>query len=248
MLRKNSGFTAVAILTLALGIGANTAIFQLLDAVRLRALPVPNPQNLAEVRIAGGNHGFGLNQDHGELTRPLWEEIRDKQQVFSARSPGASTSAMSGRGADLRRFKGLWVSGDFFQVLGVQPWRGRLLMPQDEAACPVTHAVVSYGYWQNALGARDLREGIKLFADNDLVEVVGVTPPNFFGMIVGDNFDIALPFCKPNTPLRRDVFDVTVMGRLKPGWSVKRATAQMAVLSPEIFEATVPTRSRDPKP
>jgi predicted permease len=240
MLRKNPGFTAVAILTLALGIGANTAIFQLLDAVRLRALPVPNPQNLAEVRIAGGNHGFGLNQDHGELTRPLWEEIRDKQQVFSGTFAWSVNQRYVGKGADLRRFKGLWVSGDFFQVLGVQPWRGRLLMPQDEAACPVTHAVVSYGYWQNALGGRDLREGIKLFANNDLVEIVGVTPPNFFGMIVGDTFDIALPFCQPNEPLRRDIFEVTVMGRLKPDWSVEHASAQMAVLSPELFESTVP--------
>ena len=240
MLRKNPGFTAVAILTLALGIGANTAIFQLLDAVRLRALPVPNPQNLAEVRIAGGNHGFGLNQDHGELTRPLWEEIRDKQQVFSGTFAWSVNQRYVGKGADLRRFKGLWVSGDFFQVLGVQPWRGRLLMSQDEAACPVTHAVVSYGYWQDALGGRDLREGIKLFANNDLVEVVGVTPPNFFGMIVGDTFDIALPFCQPNEPLRRDVFELTVMGRLKPGWSVEHASAQMAVLSPELFESTVP--------
>lgn len=240
MLRKTPGFTAVAILTLALGIGANTAIFQLLDAVRLRSLPVPSPQNLAEVRIAGGNHGFGLNQDHGELTRPLFEEIRDKQQVFSGLFAWSVNERYVGKGADLRRFKGLWVSGDFFPVLGLQPWRGRLLMPQDEAACPATHAVVSYGYWQNALGGRDLREGIKLFADNDLVEVVGVTPPNFFGMIVGDTFDIALPLCTPNQPLRRDIFEVAVMGRLKPGWSVQHASAQMAVLSPEIFEATVP--------
>ena len=140
----------------------------------------------------------------------------------------------------MRRFKGMWVSGDFFSVLGVQPWRGRLLQAADEGACPPTYAVVSYGYWQNVLGGRDLREGIKFIADNDLVQVVGVTPPSFFGMVVGDNFDIALPLCQPPHPLRRDVFEISVMGRLKPGWSLEHASAELRALSPGIFEATVP--------
>jgi predicted permease len=240
ILRKSLGFTLVAVLTLAFGIGANTAIFELLDAIRLRTLPIQNPQQLAEIQIAGGHHGMGLNQDYGILTRPLYREIRDEQQAFSGTFAWSVNQRYTGQGAGMRRFKGLWVSGDFFSVLGVQPWRGRLLQPQDESACPVTHAVVSYGYWQNALGGRDLREGIKFIADNNLVEVVGVTPPQFFGMVVGDNFDIALPFCQPPEPLRQDVFDVTVMGRLKPGWSVERASAELAVLSPGVFEATAP--------
>src|SRR5205085_983736 len=83
MLRRSPGFTLVAIASLALGIGANTAIFQLLDAVRLRSLPVRNPEQLAEIRIVGGNHGMGLNQQFGELTRPLWQEIRRQQHAFS---------------------------------------------------------------------------------------------------------------------------------------------------------------------
>jgi predicted permease len=240
ILRKSPGFTLVAILTLAFGIGANTAIFELLDAIRLRALPIQNPQQLAEIQIAGGHHGMGLNQDYGILTRPLYREIRDKQQAFSGTFAWSVNQRYTGQGADMRRFKGLWVSGDFFSVLGVQPWRGRLLQPQDEGACPVTHVVVSYGYWQNALGGRDLHEGIQFIADNNLVEVVGVTPPKFFGMVVGDNFDIALPFCQTPEPLRKDVFDVTVMGRLKPDGSVERASTELNVLSPGIFEATVP--------
>jgi putative ABC transport system permease protein len=246
MLRKNPAFTAVAILTLALGIGANTAIFQLLDAVRLRSLPIQNPQQLAEIQIVGGNHGMGLNQDYGVLTRPIFKEIAGMQQAFSGTFAWSVKQRYTGQGGEMRRFKGLWVSGDFFSVLGVQPWRGRLLQPQDAGACPVTHVVVSYGYWQNVLGGRDLREGIKFIADNDLVEVVGVTPPKFFGMIVGDNFDIALPLCQPPQPLRRDVFDISVMGRLKPGWSVERASTELAVLSPAIFEATLPP-DRDPE-
>ena len=240
MLRKSPALTTTAILTLALGIGANTAIFQLLDAVRLRSLPVHNADELAEIRIVGGNHGLGLGQDYGELTRPLWQAIREHQQAFSDVFAWSVNQRYVGQGADMRRFKGLWVSGNFFQTLGVRPWRGRLLLPEDEAACPVTHVVVSYGYWQSVLGGRDLSAGIKFVANNDLVEVVGVTPPQFFGMVVGDNFDIALPFCIPPDGLRRDIFEVSVMGRLKPGWSIPRASAELTALSPGLFEATVP--------
>src|SRR6266849_1217071 len=83
-LRKSSAFTFAAIGTLALGIGANTAIFQLLDAVRLRSLPIPDPQELAEIRIAGGNGGMGLNDGkYSQLTRPIWQELRREQQAFS---------------------------------------------------------------------------------------------------------------------------------------------------------------------
>jgi predicted permease len=240
ILRKSPGFTSVAILTLAFGIGANTAIFELLDAVRLRALPIQNPQQLAEIQIAGGNSGIGLNTEYGVLTRPIYKEISDRQQAFSDIFAWGISQRYTGQGAEMRRFKSLRVTGNFFSVLGVQPWRGRLLQPQDEGHCPETHVVVSYGYWKNVLGGRDLAEGIKFIAENNLVEVVGVTPPNFFGMIVGDNFDIARPFCQPSEPLRKDVFEITVMGRLKPGWSVERASAELAALSPAIFEATVP--------
>jgi predicted permease len=240
MLFKNPGFTTVAILTLALGIGANAAIFELLDAVRLRTLPVVAPQELAEVRIAGGNHGFGLNQDYGELTRPLWQEVHDRQQSFSGTFAWSVSHRYTGRGAEQRPFKGLWVTGNFFSVLGVQPWRGRLIQQEDETSCPATHVVVSYGYWKNVLGGRDINEGIQFVANNDLVQVVGVTPPKFFGMVVGDNFDIAFPFCNPKDGLARDIFDVSVMGRLKPGISLDRASSELAVLSPGIFEATVP--------
>src|ERR1700733_4334962 len=242
LLRLSPGFAIVAIASLALGIGANTAIFQLLDAVRLRSLPVRNPQELAEVKIVGGNHGIGLNQQYGELTRPLWQEIREHQQAFSGIFAWSLNRRYVGQGSQMKSFKGLWVTGDFFGVLGVRPWRGRLLLPEDEGACPVSRAVVSYAYWQSELGAREITSGsaaVKLVANNDLVEVVGVTPPEFFGMAVGDSFDIALPFCR-DKELPRDVFEVSVMGRLKPGWTLPRASAEMHALSPAIFEATIP--------
>jgi len=114
LLRLSPGFTLVAVLSLALGIGANTAIFQLLDAVRLRSLPIARPHELAEVKIVGGNGGMGINPGrHGQLTRPLWEEIQRHQQAFSGAFAWASTDVQVGAGSELRRAKGLWVSGDF---------------------------------------------------------------------------------------------------------------------------------------
>jgi predicted permease len=244
--RLSPGFATVAIASLALGIGANTTIFQLLDAVLLRSLPVQNPQDLAEVKIVGGNRGMGLNQQYGELTRPLWQQIRDHQQAFSDMFAWSANERYVGQGSDMRRFRGLWVTGGFFRVLGVRPWRGRLLLPEDETACPPTKGVVSYSYWQRALGGRDLDADVKLVVNGDLVQIIGVTPPEFFGMAVGENFDIALPFCEPKEELRRDVFEVSVMGRLKPGWTIQKASAELNVLSPGIFEATVPP-GRDPQ-
>jgi predicted permease len=238
-LRKTPVFTIIAILTLALGIGANTAIFQLLDAVRMRNLPVANPHQLAAVRIAGGNHGMGFNQDYGDLTRPIWQEIRDHQQAFSGIFAWSVSQRYIGRGGQVRHFNGLWVSGNFFQVLGVRPFRGRLLVPKDEGPCPNSYAVASYSYWLRELAGRDPESGINLIVNNDQVQIVGVTPPDFFGMVVGDNFDIALPFCQPQGGLRRDIFEVSVMGRLKPGWTLDRASAELSVLSPGVFEATV---------
>jgi predicted permease len=240
-LRKTWGFTATVIITLALGIGANTAIFMLLDAIRLRSLPVEDPQELAEVRITDSGHqGMGLNQQYGELTRPLWQEIRDHQQSFSGVFAWSVNLRYMGRGSEMRHFHELRVSGDFFHVLKVRPFRGRPLMPEDEGACPMTTAVVSYPFWQRELGGRELSPAIKLVVDNELVEIVGVTPPEFYGMVVGEGFDIAIPYCQGKDELRRDIFEVSVMGRLKPGVTMQRASAEMDTLSYGIFEATVP--------
>ena len=239
-LRKSPGFATVAVLTLALGIGANTAIFSLLNAALLRKLPVRDPQQLAEVKIPGGNHGMGLNQEYGELTRPIWQEIHASQKAFSDVFAWSVNERYTGKGSAMRHFKGLWVSGNFFPALGLRPWRGRLLEPGDEGPCPNTRAVASYSYWQRELGGRDIGAGIQLIADGDLVEIVGVAPPQFFGMVVGQNFDLALPLCQPREGLRRDLFDVSVMGRLNSGWTIQRASAELSSMSPGIFDATVP--------
>src|SRR6266581_141241 len=199
-LRGRPGFTAVAVLSLALGIGANTAIFQLLEAVRLRNLPIPSPQELVEVKIAGGGtHGMGVNQGpYGQLTRPIWREIRDHQQAFSGVFAWASGQVRVGQPTEGRRARAIWVSGEFFQVLGVHAWSGRLLLPEDETgACPASKAVVSHSYWQGPMGGGDLGRDTKLLVNGDLEEVIGVAPPGFFGLAVGERFGIALPLCQP---------------------------------------------------
>ena len=138
ILRRSPALTLTAVLTLALGIGANTAVFQLINAVTMRSLPVKDPGELAEVRIAGGNKGFGItNGPYAQLTRPVWEELAIHQEAFSGAFAWASNERRVGEGSELRRVRGMTVSGEFFSVLGVQAFRGRLFERADEAsACP----------------------------------------------------------------------------------------------------------------
>ena len=115
VLRASPGFTMVVILSLALGIGANTAIFQLIDAIRLRHLPVPRAEELADVRIERGNGGWGVSENaNSQLTYPLWEQIRDHQQAFSGIFGWGTTPFLVGTGPDARVVGGLWVSGEAF--------------------------------------------------------------------------------------------------------------------------------------
>jgi len=248
-LRRSPGFALVALLSLALGIGANTAIFQLLDALRLEMLPVENPQALAEVRLTNrhGRMGSFFNW-HSELTHAVWEQIRDHQQAFSgviALAPDDFNLAPRG---EVHLVPGLWVSGDFFKVLGVRPLIGRVFTAADDVrGCAASGVVVSYGFWQRELGGEASVIGRKLTIDYHPVEVVGVTPAKFYGLDVGHSFDVALPLCsqpilggEDNYLDTRYDWWLTVVGRLKPGWSMARATAQLAAMSPGIFEATLP--------
>ena len=239
-LLRSPGFTLVAVLTLALGIGANTAIFQLIDAVALRPLPIPNPQELVEVRIVGTNRGFGLNAGrYSQLTRPVWQELRNQQQALDGTFAWGTDDLRVGERSDLRPANGIFVSGEYFSTLGVQSHRGRLIGAADELPCPARAAVVSYDYWQRQMGAAELGPSTRLRINMDLYDVVGVTPPGFFGVAVGESFDIAQPMCQPNE-LRREVFDIAVMGRLRPGWTIERASAHFDALSAGIFDAMAP--------
>src|SRR5215510_8756544 len=243
-LRRSPGFTAVAILSLALGIGANAAIFQLLNAVRLRSLPVANPQELAEVRVVGGNGGFGVQTGvNSELTYALWERIHQHQEAFSGLFAWGNANFNVGQGAEARRVRGLWVSGDLFPVLGVRPARGRLFTADDDRrGCGSAEgAVISYEFWQSYFGGEDSAIGKPLMVLGQPLTVIGVSPPEFFGLDVGRGFDVALPVCTRAGALDRlDFLWLVVMGRLKPGWTLTRASAHLNAISPGIFEETTP--------
>lgn len=249
LLRLNPGFAFVAITSLALGIGANTAIFQLIDAVRLRTLPVKNPQELAEVRLSeGGNYGGISNGWHPEMTNPLWEQVRDHQQAFSGMFAWGMDTFNLARGGQAHNAPGLWVSGDFFNVLGVPPILGRVFTPEDDRlGCGSPVAVVSYAFWQRELGGDAAAIGKKITLGGYPVEVIGVTPASFFGLEMGRSFDLALPLCALAIPegenrlARRDFWWLAVVGRLKPGWSMARASSHLHAISPGMFEATIPT-------
>src|SRR5215469_15048414 len=129
VLRVNPGFLAVATLSLALGIGANTAIFELLDAVRLRMLPIRHPEQIADLRIAENPHCCNGNFEgrHSNFTYPQWEQIRDHQQVFSSIFAFSNRPFNLAASGEKRFAQGLWVTGQFFKTLDVGPLAGRLI-------------------------------------------------------------------------------------------------------------------------
>jgi predicted permease len=238
---KSPGFSIVVVATLALGIGANTAIFELLDAVRLRTLPVSKPDELAELQIVGGNRGFGLNEGmFMNFTIPMWLEVKDHHDPFSGVFAWRANGMEVGKPGESRQVRALEVSGGFFSTLGVTPWQGRLIEPQDEAGCQLTKVVASYGFWKSQMGGVPITANTTIVVEGKSVQVLGATPPSFFGMEVGNRFDLAYPTCTP-AKLRRDIFFYSVMGRLKPGWSVKQANDYFNALSPGLFENTAPT-------
>ena len=249
MLRKNPGFTAVAVLSLALGIGANTAIFQLLNALRLKTLPVTAPQELAEVRIEDMTGARGsFSSRYNAVTNPIWEQIRERQQGFSGLFAWGTGGFNLAQGGEVRPVKALWVSGDFFNALGVEPVLGRVFTAtDDQRGCSAPGVVISHSFWQREYGGEKSVIGRKLTLADHPFEVIGVTPASFFGLEVGRSFDVALPICAEaiisgkNSALDSGTnWWLMVTGRLKPGWSLKQASANLQAISPGLFETTLP--------
>jgi putative ABC transport system permease protein len=248
VLANSRGFTAIALLMLALGIGANTAIFQLIDAVRLRSLPVASPEELADIHIVDMEGARGDFSGQESLTNPIWEQMRDNQEAFSGIAAWHSTAFNLTTSGEVRYAAGLWVSGDFFNMLGVRPILGRAFaMSDDRVGCGASEAVISYSFWQREFGGDPAVVGRKLNLDFQPVEVIGVTPVSFHGPEVGRSFDVAVPVCSepafrgPRSHLGSGTdWWLAVFGRLKPGWTLERASTNMASISPAIFRATLP--------
>lgn len=248
LLRLSPVFTVIAILSLALGIGANTSIFQLIDAVRLRTIPVKDPQQLATVRIADQSWNWGSFDGHyPDLTYALWQQIRQRQEAFSSIGAFGEDSFNLATGGEIRNAKGLWVTGDFFHTLGVAPATGRLIAePDDQPGCAGV-VNLSYAYWQREYGGENSAIGQQITLEGHPFQIVGVTAATFSGISVGETFDIAVPTCadaivhaeSPRISVREDWW-LAAIGRLKPGWTVEKATANMNALSPQILQETIP--------
>ena len=246
LLRRNPVFAFVAVLSLALGIGANTAIFQVINAVTLRALPVDDAQSLALVQIADMTGARGnFNSRFPSVTNPIWEQLRRDQTAFSGVLAWNQTVFNVTPGGLARRVRGLWVSGSFFDVLRVKPAAGRLLTDADDQPGCSPRAVVSYRYWQHEMGARPV-VGTTIPLDGHPVEIVGVTAAGFTGVEIGRTFDVAVPICADPVLSNESrlnagtIWWLTVMGRLKPGSTFDQASAHLVTISPALFQSTLP--------
>ncbi|HVX67650.1 MAG TPA: ABC transporter permease [Bryobacteraceae bacterium] len=248
-LAANPGFTATAVLSLALGIGANTAIFGIVNALMLRTLPVPEPGSLMVVKYTDGEY----------FTNPLWEQVRDHQQSFSGALAYLGDRFNLANGGESHFANGLWVSGEFFRTLGVPALRGRVFTQDDDrhgggVAGPV--AVISYRFWKGHFNGDPDVVGRTVRLNRQPFQIVGVTPPWFTGLEPDRKYDVAIPIgCDPilradrSLLAARSAWWLHVLGRLKAGESAARAEAGLRAIAPEVMRAALPLdwRPKDQK-
>ncbi|HEY6291545.1 MAG TPA: ABC transporter permease [Terriglobia bacterium] len=271
LLAKNPGFATVAVLTLALGIGANTAIFSLIDAVMLKMLPVRDSQQLTLLNWAAQSvpgimpasdiiHTAQGNMDQDKtgrmtstsLSYPVFELLRARSDIFSSAFAFANVGRVNfGIGGEARLAEGELVSGDYFSGLGVVTVAGRAIGPADDKTGAAPVAMISYGYWETRFGRDRSAVGRSAVINNVPVTIIGVSPPEFFGLQPGRSIDVWLPLhtqpeVEPNWTekgrsnfIRDDDWWVMVMGRLKPGVSEPQARA---VLGAVFYESVAAQR------
>ncbi len=269
MLRKSPGFTTVAVLSLALGIGANTAIFTLIDAILYKMLPVKNPQELAllqwSVPLDRGLHGLWYDgSSWPENTKevgfsfsyPAFQQLRSRNQVlsdlFAFADLGGDVSVLADGEPGLARAQ--MASGSIFTTLGVRPVAGRLFSDGDDSPAARPVCVISDGYWKRRFGARTDIAGKHVVFAGVPFNIIGVTEPDFFGLTPGSNIDVwvplsAQPLVEPNLDPKVSMFTaadhwwVQIMGRLKPGISRAQAAAALDVIFKPAATEAIPPRS-----
>jgi len=233
--------TTVAILSLALGIGANTAIFSLLNSLVLRALPVKDPHRLAVLIDASG-------QTTDSWTYPIWREVQQRQLFDSAFAWGTERFDLASGGV-AEFVDGIWATAGMFDTLGVTPMLGRAFTDADDQGHggqdgPI--AVISYAFWQRRFGGAADTIGRALTLDRVPFTIVGIMPPEFFGPDVGRRVDVIVPvgmvtLVRPDRRLeQRDWWWLSVMMRLRAGQSVDQATVAVRAVQPQIRSATLP--------
>jgi predicted permease len=249
VLAKSPGFTAVVVLSLGLGIGANTAIFTLIDAVMFKTLPVRKPERLVlfhnqpneGTRVSRGGMGTGGRWDY--YSYPLYVYLRDHNEFFdglAAFRQGENLLSASFEGASagsrVQQVNGHLVSGNYFSVLSVNAMLGRTLTPDDDQPGARPAAVISYGYWKQGFGSDPAAVGKVVDLNGTPFAVVGVMPPEFFGERVRRSPDLWLPLStQPQVMLRESylhdsgVMWLNLMGRLKPGVTLQQAQSALTV-------------------
>jgi predicted permease len=242
-LRRSPGFTAVIVLMLALGIGANTAIFTLIDAVVVRTLPVPHPEQLVAIGDPARVNSFSGGQIRTDLmSYPLYMDLRGHSRTL----PGLAASGRSGRvdahigaaNAPLEHPRGRFVSDNYFAVLGVSALRGRVFgNTENQGAGSSPVAVISYGYWTRRFHNDPGVLGKSIVVDDNALTIVGVTPPTFTGEIVGVSNDVWLPLSmqsalQPHGAVltNRDANWLLLLGRLAPGFTQTQAAGEIGPL------------------
>ena len=236
-LRSAPAFALVAILSLALGIGANTAIFSLINAVMLKSLPVRNPEELMMV----------LRDSSQQTTNPIWEYIRDHQDVFSHTLTYDGAEFNLASAGQARRIIGDWVSGDFFPALGVGATLGRTLLPSDDVrGCPAV-ATISDSFWKTEYGGSEGVIGKTVRLDGHPFQIVGVIDPGFAGLDVGVHAQLFTPLCAKTIINGNDKWIdarshwyLRIVGRAKPGITPGQARARLQLMMPGLVEATLP--------
>jgi putative ABC transport system permease protein len=240
-LRGSPAFAAVAVLSLGLGIGANTAIFSLIDVVMLKTLPVRAPEELVRITDEGTRDAIWTN--------PLWEEIRRQQDVFSHVFTFGSESFNLAQGGEANLVEANWVSGDFFTGLGVNPAAGRLFTAADDVrGCPGT-VVLSHSFWQNSYGGDRSIIGQTISLSGKPFQVIGVAEPSFFGVVVGKSIQLYVPLCankvitgSDDVLNHRSMWWLRIVGRPKPGISEEAVRTRLAQLAPTVYAAAAPDR------
>src|SRR5687768_6471260 len=242
LLAKNPGFTFVVVLTLALGIGANAAIFSLTDRVLLQSLPVQDPDRLVVLSAYDPKDGPDFNSS---FSYAMYQDLRDRNDVFSGVITRGGAQMNVSYADQNERVRGELVSGNFFDVLGVRPWAGRLFT-QDDDRTPGAHpvAVISYQFWERRFAKDPNIIGTTILVNEHPLTVHGVTPPSFYGVDLSGNPDVRVPMMmtpvfNPLPPTRltsRRHQWLSVMARLKPNVSKEQAQASMDVLYRQIRE------------
>ena len=236
--------SGVALLSLALGIGANVAIFSLVNALILKPLPVYEPDRLV---ILGLDSPRAVSTS---LTNPVWEYVRDHQEVLVATAAWGNPRFNLASGGETRNAQGLFVSGRFFDTLGVTAHIGRLFTTEDDRRGGGTDgpvAVLSYGFWQREYGGQADAIGKSIALDGHPFTIIGVSQRDFRGVQIGRAFDVAAPL--GTEPIvrgaessldRRSNWWLTVMGRLAPGQTMEQAQSRLRAFQPQLREATLP--------